>query len=111
MRLLGRASVEFDAGHISNDLDICSVSHHGHHWVMVATVESVSDLNHVRYGLNQIAEELRYRDLLQMLPGVDPTPSGVATYVRERLNLSAPSLISVRVNNGLWEAEARVDRR
>lgn len=111
MRLLARASVEFDAGHLSNDLDTCSVSHHGHRWTVTATTEHIADLAPLRDQLLQIGDELRHRDLQKMLPGVDPTPAGLATYIRERLNLLAPSLITVTVANGIWEAEAVVDRR
>lgn len=62
-------------------------------------------------ALAAIAAELRNRNLDEMLPGVPATPSGVAAYVRERINLRVPTLSTVMVDNGMWSSTVVVERR
>lgn len=61
--------------------------------------------------ISAIANELRNRDLDEMLPGVPATPTGIAAYVRERINLGVPTLTSVNVDNGMWASTVVVERR
>lgn len=111
MRVVVSASVTFDAGHRAAPPDECDISHHGHRWEIRATADGEEYISEMRNGLLAIGDELRNRDLAEMLPGVLLTPTGMAAYVRERINLHVPTLTSVCVDNGMWSSTVLVERR
>jgi hypothetical protein len=105
------ASVTFDAGHRAALPPACSFSRHGHRWEIRAFAEGDEYLSVLMEQISAIANELRNRDLDEMLPGVPATPTGIAAYVRERINLGVPTLTSVNVDNGMWASTVVVERR
>jgi hypothetical protein len=60
----------------------------------------VVDHGEFQAALDAVVDELRNRDLNDMLPGVITTPEGIALYVHERLVLDWPKLIAVAVTMG-----------
>lgn len=110
MQVVVSTSVTFDAGHRTALPPLCSLSPHGHRWEVRAVAEA-PDLVTLMDQLQAIASELQNRDLGEMLPGVPSTPAGIAAYVRERINLGVPTLVSVSVDIGMWAATVMVERR
>ena len=111
MQIVVSASVTFDAGHRTALPPDCYVSQHGHRWEVKAAADGEQALPALLEHLATIANELRNRDLNTMLPGVTPTPTGLAAYVRERINLAVPTLVSVWVDNGVFASMVMVERR
>lgn len=111
MQVVVSASVTFDAGHRAALPPACSFSRHGHRWEVRADAEGEDYLVVLMDQLAAIANELRNRDLDEMLPGVPATPTGIAAYVRERINLAIPTLKSVFAGNGMWSSTVTVERR
>lgn len=97
----------FDAPHQVIDHSICE-GRHAHRWTVSATVEGgldpkkvlVVDHGELRLALDRVVNEVRNRDLNDMLPGVVTTPEGLAIYLRERLVLDWPRLVEVTVDMG-----------
>lgn len=101
----------FSASHIIDGHSACGRLH-GHDWTVEATVSTealpptgmVVDHAEFHAALMRVLVELEYRHLNDMLPGVPPTPEGVAAYVHERLLLAYPNLTSVAVGIGPYRA-------
>lgn len=105
----------FEAGHQLDGHTVCE-EQHGHRWQISATVEGalhqktvqVVDHGELQADLDTIADEFRHRDFNIMLPGVRPTPEGLATYIHERLVLKWPRIVEIGVHMG-DESSVRVE--
>lgn len=110
-----RASVtvqsRFSASHVIEGHPVCGRVH-GHAWVVSATVDgpvspktgAVDGSSDLATGLAHVIVELDHKHLNDMLPGVVPTPEGIAAWVHERLLLASPRLTSVTVDDGDYAA-------
>lgn len=101
------ARQSFEAAHHVDGHSLCGVNH-GHRWTIEVTISGGLDPKKVQlvdHGelvatLTPIIDELRDRDLNDMLPGVITTPEGLGIYVRERLILRWPRIAYVKVTMG-----------
>jgi 6-pyruvoyl-tetrahydropterin synthase len=101
------ARLTFEAAHQIDGHSLCGWNH-GHRWTIEVTIAGQLDPKKVHVvdhgelvaALGAIVNELRGRDLNDMLPGVVTTPEGVGLYVRERLILAWPRLAYVKVSMG-----------
>lgn len=108
-------TVPFEAGHQLDDPDGCRWAH-GHRWTVAVTVAGSLDAKKVyvvdHFGLlaavREVVDELRDRNLDDMLPGVRTTPEGIAIYFRERLALGVPRIVAIEVGMG-DEIRSRVE--
>lgn len=97
MQYFGTAKTEFDASHQIFESPRCSRLH-GHRYLVEAEcigrldpkTSSALDLSQFATDLSMIAEELRFRHLPDMMPGVTTTPFGIASWFMERLLASWP---------------------
>ena len=109
MRYRSQAMAKFDASHRVEGHSRCG-GNHGHRWLVGVTVDGgldpkkiqVVDHGTLAEALAVITNELHDRDLNDMLPGVVTTPEGLGLYIRERLILDWPRLVSVWVKMGDW---------
>lgn len=107
MRHTTTVSESFEAGHQLDDPETCRWAH-GHRWTVSVTVEGTLDARKVYVvdhraflaALRAVVDELRDRSLNDMLPGVRPTPEGLAIYFHERLALVQPRIVAVSVGMG-----------
>jgi 6-pyruvoyl tetrahydropterin synthase/QueD family protein len=104
VRATATVQAAFSASHLIEQDPVCG-REHGHYWSVAVTVEgpiriktgSVTDVHDLRAALAAVVAELDHRDLTVMLPGVIATPEGVAVWVRERLLLAFPLIVTVTV--------------
>ena len=97
-------STDFDAGHSIDSL-VKEARHHGHHWIVKATVMGDIDpatgwprgADGLEEALCELALELDTRNLNDMLPGVRTSAFGVAAAFMERLVGKFPKLSSIEV--------------
>jgi 6-pyruvoyl-tetrahydropterin synthase len=108
----------FEGGHVLDGHSLCGKGPHGHSWTVTATVEGttarsglVVDPADFRAALAAVTDELDGREIVDMAPGIVPSPEGVAAYVAERLLLAYPRLASVSVAIPGLTATALVERR
>lgn len=109
-------TVPFEAGHQIDYLDGCKWTGHGHRWTVTVTVGGTLDaqkvyvVDHHRLlaAVREVVDELRDHNLNDMLPGVRPTPEGLAIYFHERLALGVPRIVAVEVGMG-DEIKTRVE--
>jgi 6-pyruvoyl-tetrahydropterin synthase len=100
-------SESFEAGHQLDDPVACRWAH-GHRWTVSVTVDGTLDPKKVYVvdhgallaALRVVVDELRDRNLDDMLPGVRSTPEGLAIYFHERLALVQPRIVAVSVGMG-----------
>lgn len=92
----------FNAAHQVDGDFYCGKHTHGHDWFAEATVigevtkgGSIETSMPVR--VQATVEELDLKLANDMLPGVHPTPEGIANWLFERLRLECPGLVSVTV--------------
>lgn len=103
---------DFNASHIVEGHKSCERLH-GHLWEVEASVSGevspktgmVVDCSELDKALTAILAEFDNRHLNDMLPGVHPTPEGVASYIRERLIMVFPSVTRMSVDIGRCRAE------
>lgn len=102
------ATVEatFEAGHHIEGHRLCSRPGHGHHYrVQTTTLGHMQrdglpvDMLQLRESVQALADECDGRNLNDMLPGVIPSPHGVARWFMERLLDQWPRVVEVTV----WE--------
>lgn len=97
----------FEAGHQVDGHLICELRH-GHRWQVWVTVAGgldpkkvqVVDHGELLAALTAVVTEFANNDLNDMLPGVITTPEGIALYIRERLILDWPRIVTVVVQMG-----------
>ena len=96
----------FEAGHILEGTRDCA-RQHGHRYRVEVAADlrfepvrrQVTDIEPLRKALTDICAELDGRWLNDMIPGVLPTPDGIAAWFMERLLLHFPRVTRVT----LWE--------
>lgn len=111
MKALVTVRDEFAASHSVRDHSTCWRGD-GHTWLVEASVSGeispktgmVVDHGEFADALRTICNELRHRDLNDMLPGVVTTPEGIASYIRERLILTFPGVTRVSVSYETYSA-------
>jgi 6-pyruvoyl-tetrahydropterin synthase len=104
IELTGTATAEFSAGHVIEFHPRCGRPH-GHRWRVAVTIKAGQDpktgellgLPELATAVEQLAAELDRESVNDMLPGVQPTPAGVALAFRERLSLNWHSITEVAV--------------
>jgi 6-pyruvoyl-tetrahydropterin synthase len=109
MKYRSVAVARFEAAHRVEGHSRCGDTH-GHQWIVSVAVEGGLDPKKVyvvdhgswQEALAAVVNELHDRDLNDMLPGVVTTPEGLALYIRERLILDWPRIVSVAVDMGGW---------
>ncbi len=96
----------FDAGHVLDSPPECARQHGHRYRVEVGMVlrfeasrRQVTDTVPLKSAIRDICAELDGRHLNDMIPGVVPTPDGIAGWFMERLLLSFPRVTRVTV----WE--------
>lgn len=107
MRHKTTVKTSFEASHLVEEHTLCGRDH-GHLWQVAVTVEGglhpkqhqVVDHHAFLRDLEMIVNEIRDRNLNDMLQGVITTPEGVALYFRERLVLWWPRIVEVEVQMG-----------
>lgn len=93
----------FNASHTVDGDFYCGKRNHGHDWYAEAAVagepakESGAILTSMPILVQDAVGELDLKLANDMLPGVHPTPEGIAMWLFERLRLECPGLISVTV--------------
>jgi 6-pyruvoyl-tetrahydropterin synthase len=101
-------TVPFEAGHQIDNIPGCMWSGHGHRWTVAVSVEGtldtktmfVVDYYQLLDAVREVVHELRNHSLNDMLPGVRPTPEGLAIYFHERLSLQFPRIVTIEVGMG-----------
>ena len=93
----------FNAAHKIDGDFFCGMRLHGHDWFAEAVVYGMPDpltgsINtKAPMFLQASVEELDLKFANDMLPGLFPTPEGIAGWLFERLQLECPGLLSVTV--------------
>lgn len=93
----------FNAAHKIDGHFFCGKRTHGHDWFAEVVVEGSphKDTGMIETNadveLQLCVEELDLKLANEMLPGVHPTPEGIAAYLFERLRLGNPGLTRVTV--------------
>jgi len=91
----------FSAGHTEPS---CGPRHHGHTYSLKATAGS-KDADALVKALDAFVGEIDQREMTEQFPAVPPTPEGLALFLLERLRLTVPSILRVRIGTGQmsWE--------
>jgi len=93
----------FNAAHKIDGDFFCGTRTHGHDWYAEVSVfgEPTKDggqiVTEAPSLLASMVSELDLKLANEMLPGVHPTPEGIAMYLFERLRLACPGLMAVTV--------------
>lgn len=93
----------FNAAHKIDGDFFCGNRTHGHDWYAEVVIfgEPSRETGQITTGapslLASMVGELDLKLANEMLPGVHPTPEGIAGYLFERLRLECPGLVAVTV--------------
>jgi 6-pyruvoyltetrahydropterin/6-carboxytetrahydropterin synthase len=96
---------EFESGHIiSGDAECGRL--HGHRYSVEveaplkfdAAKRQTTDTAPLRHAVREMCRELDHRSINEMIPGVSPTPDGIAAWFLERLMLAFPRVRRVTVS-------------
>ena len=96
MQTFTKATAAFDASHQIQSPLRCSKPH-GHSFQVIAMVGSYEP--DVQERLEVLLRELDGRDLNAMLVAGDPSVTGVASWIMERLLQNLPRLIAIEVTD------------
>jgi len=97
MRTTITTTVPFFAGHVIPGHSTCG-RQHGHDWSVAVSLESslnpqdglVVEHGAFQHAVEELVAEFNGRNINDLLPGVLPTPEGIAQYVHERLVFEYP---------------------
>lgn len=102
MRTVVRHRVRFGASHLVTDPEhtygLCGARLHGHDWYAEILLAVVDTTNAPAF-FGSLVEEIAEEHLNDLLPGVPPTPAGVAGWLVERTRMHVPGLISITVGH------------
>ena len=93
----------FNAAHKIDGDFFCGKRTHGHDWYAEVSVfgepakETGAISTEAPSLLATLVEELDLKLANEMLPGVHPTPEGIAMYLFERMRLACPGLTTITV--------------
>ena len=110
MRTTVRRRLPFSAAHTAR---VCGKRLHGHDWFAEVVVAGEPDRDTGSLDARAFDElelhvaGLDTESLDDVLPGVHPTPEGVAAWLLEQLRLASPGLVAVTV--GFIDREATVE--
>ena len=114
MQAVVTAHQAFSASHMIPNHSTCGHLH-GHDWDIAVSLTGeispktgmVTDHGLLVMALQDLCREFDRRDLNAMLPGVLPSPEGLAPYIRERLAMQFPTITTVTVSCGLYAAQVQ----